>query len=544
MTTFKLRDYQEAAVNAASNFIKYQEGHGYIKAPGGSGKSVMIAKLAERLYDLGLNVVILARSEKLIRQNREKLDRPYGTYSAGIGEKDAGQRITVGTIQSLEAIKLPHKPDVALVDECDEIHPDKESDTQYWKFLRLNGLPRIVGFTATDFRTASGPIQWGEKIIDIPIAPLFKNGYLVPPVNKVGAEVDLSQVKISMGEYNQEQLAMIYEDPELLRISTEKIIKYGSQRNRSIIFCQSLMHCDIIAHSLEKNGESCRTVSGETPKDELSEVIFPAHEAGEFKHLVNCQLLNVGVDLPWVDMIVMLMATKSKRKFEQCVYRGTRLYEGKSDFLALDMGMNFSEHGPLGSPLKAKKKREAQVKKGRVCPDCEEWLESATAEECPACGYVFEKIEPSKVTHSYEEDRESKTYYNHEGPQIHVHEVKDVTFKSKKSKNGNEMIVVEYHCDYGKYGTIAEFLLPFHDNDFVRNKVVAFFRERGNGAATNEIIPLLSMPELIHECEKLDKPSHIMVDHGEEFPRIKSVRFDRPKEQIDPEELLDDEIPF
>lgn len=548
--TYTPRDYQDHAIKTGMNFLKYRTGNGYTVAPGGSGKSVLIAKMGEPLYDAGHRIVIMARSERLITQNAAKFAPEYqdkiGIYCAGLGRKETHQPITIGTVQSLAGVVLDQPPTIALIDECHEINPDSEGETQYWQFLRANGNPRIYGFTATAFRTASGVIQWGEEVVNIPIAPLFEAGYIVPPVNKIGAEVDLSNVPVTaLGEYSAPHLELVYDDPELLRVSVEKLLFYAENRKHPLVFCQNLKHCDAVASALEYEGQSVITVSGDTRKDELAYII-KCFERGDFKYLINCQLLTTGWDIPCVDMVALLMATKSKGKFEQILYRGTRLFpeENKTDFLVLDMGMNFYEHGGLGSPIRDKKKRgEQQPRKGKVCPECEQWVENALDKECPECGYVFIIAEPPKVKHAYEADNESKTYYSNVDTQIETHEVSHVSYKDKKSKSGNPMIVVEYHCDYGKYGTIAEFLLPHHESDFVRGKVREFIKVRGGNAGFDLFQPIVA---IISYLETLPHPAKILVDHAEQFPRIKNVYFDAPTKPTQAVKGfdLDDEIAF
>ena len=128
----------------------------------------MIGKLAEEATRLGKRVVILARSEKLLRQNRDKINHSsVGIYCAGIGEKDLDKDITIASIQSIAGQTI--KADLLIVDECDEIHPDSDSETQYWNFIRACGNPQIVGFTATPFRASSGKIQWGKEIFNVPL---------------------------------------------------------------------------------------------------------------------------------------------------------------------------------------------------------------------------------------------------------------------------------------------------------------------------------------------------------------------------------------
>lgn len=539
-----LRDYQKSAVDAALNFFKYRAPHhGYVTAPGGSGKSHMIAGVAERIFDMDVGrVVVMARSEKLLSQNKNKFAPEYhphiGVYCAGLGVKQLDMPITIASAQSIAGQSLDNVAAI-LVDECDEISPDEES--QYQKFFTACGNPRIIGFTATAFRTGSGKITWGEEIINIPLAALMEAGHLTPPTNKVGTTLDLSGIDVKLGEYVQSQLDNVYSDPELLALSVKKIKQYSAERLSVLVFCQSIRHADILANAMELNGMPCVTVSGDTDKEELG-FILEDFEEGRIKYLLNCQLLIRGYDMPCVDMIALLMATKSKRKFEQILYRGTRLKDGKDNFLVLDMGNNFAAHGPLGSPVNDSKGKDAKPYMGKICPECEQYVSPLAARECNDCGFQFPEPEQSTVTHSRNEDTTSRTVYTGD---ICEYDVDEVTYKARKSKSGNPMIVVNYHCGFGKYGTVADFLLPHHESDFVTNKVLKFFKERGKDMAP----PLsgYSMDDLLWHCEQLKKPRSITVDHREEFPRI--IRYEwgdekRPVKQSIEEMLGGDEIAY
>lgn len=533
---FQLRPYQSSAVESALNFIKYRDGNGYVNAPGGSGKSVMIARVAEICASWNLRVVVLATNEKLLTQNRAKLTHPEdaGIYCAGLGEKDDSRPITIASIQSIANHPQPPHFDIALVDECDLVPDEREG--QFWEFFARCGNPRIVGFSATPYRLATGKLEWGEEIITIPISPLIAEGHLVAPMNKCGPAPDLSKVSISMGEYNQKELNALYEDHDLLFTSIVKLIQWGQERNYCLVFTQSLAHSDALAAILEHNGYSCRTVSGETPKDDLHATLED-FQRGEFKYLINCQLLTVGIDLPCVDMVAIMRSTLSKRLFEQMVYRGTRPYPGKKNFLLGDMGGNLMEHGPLGSPYRGKAKREKSSEpKGRICPPCESYT-PVGSKECPDCGYVFPEAETRKVSHSYDADYQSATVYTGD---VMTHTVDGVRYsKHLNKKNGNESLKVEYFCNYGKYGSIAEWLSAKHQNEWARGKAYQFFKDRG--VTLEKPIEEYEWDDLIFEASKLKKPTTITVNHASEFPRIVSYGWeDSGVKEID----LDDEILF
>lgn len=533
-----LRDYQVSVVDSVMNFIKYRSGNGYCTCPGGSGKSVMIARVAEYALALYPRILILTNNEKLLRQNRAKLSHPKaaGIYCAALGEKDSSKPITLASIQSI--VSHPHpcpQYDLVLVDECDLI-PDDQEQGQFWKFFATCGHPRIVGFTATPYRLSTGVLQWGEEIINIPIAPLFEQKHIVPPCNKVAATPDLSSVKLVAGEYSSADLEALYDDPELLVQSVAKLIQYGQFRKHALVFAQSLKHADALAAMLEHNGYRCRTVDGDTDKDELSDEIIPAFEAGEFQYLINCNLLTVGVDIPCIDMVAVIRSTLSKRLFEQMVYRGTRLFPGKDSFTLLDMGGNLMEHGPLGSPYRGKAgKGEKRESPGKICPACEEFVQPMTR-QC-ACGYEFPEAELRKVNHSMDADTTTQTTYTGD---VMTYQVESVRYsKHTNKKNGNESLRVDYFCAFGKYGNISEWLSCKHENEWARGKAYQFFKDRG--VELEHAIESYNWEDLIFEASKLKRPTSITVNHASEFPRIISYGWEHVALEAD---LDGDFIPY
>jgi len=533
-----LRDYQENAVDAVLNHYRYRDGvHGYVTAPGGSGKSHLIAEVATRILELGAGrVVILARSEKLLTQNHSKFDPAYhdriGMYCAGLGEWNATRPITIASVQSIASVVMEGVA-VILVDECDEINSADE-ESQYMTFFTGCGSPVIIGFTATSFRTGTGRITWGEEIVNIPIAPLFTAGYLTPPTNKVGTTLDLSAVPVRIGEYVASAVEEIYSDPALLELSVRKIKQYSADRSSVLIYCQSLRHADVLVNAMEFNGMPATLVSGDTDKEELGFILEDFYE-GRIKYLVNVALLIRGYDMPSVDMIALLLATKSKRKFEQILYRGTRLHPGKRDFLVLDMGNNFATHGPLGSPYTGDKGKERGAGAGRICPTCETFVVPPTARQCSDCGYEWPEAAPNVVSHSNRADSTSATIYTGQREQVvNTYEVTAVTYEEHQGKAGKpNTLKVTYYCGFGRYGNVSEWLsVSPGANQWGLQRAQQFFKERGNDLGSP--INTYTMDDLLFHAESLRTPHSITVDHSEEFPRITKYHWEP---QVDTSQL-------
>lgn len=525
---YQLRDYQQYAIDACVNFIKYRAGvNGFGVSPGGSGKSVMIGKLAEEAIRLGKRVVILARSEKLLRQNREKINHDsVGIYCASIGERDYDKDITIASIQSIANLKETLTQQLIIVDECHEIHPDSESETQYWNFIRACGNPQVIGFTATDFRTGSGKISWGEEIFRVPLKPLIEQGYLCPPTNKVPVTPDLANVDVRLGDYVESQLEDVFLSPDLLRASIKALLEYGADRNYGLVFCQSRKHAAVVNQALIENGQQSFYVDGDTPKDKLDEII-----QSKPKFICNNNLMTTGYDLPWIDMVAVLRSTLSKGLFEQMLYRGTRLYEGKKDFLVLDMGGNLLEHGALGSPYTAKSTRERQKPQGRICPQCETYTPSVRDKQCPDCGYEFPPPQAHEIDHNTKPDVYSNVVHDDKPYDMPVDVVRVYTKKSKKTQA--DMVIVEY---VNQYGTTREYLQPHHANEWVASQYWNLLSEAEGYKVAPMQLPIDQLVIFMEAALQKNTPVSITLKPDPKFPKVlRRVYKAKP---------LEDEIPW
>jgi DNA repair protein RadD len=85
---YKLRDYQQEAVNNTIRYFQIKREPAVIVLPTGAGKSLVIAELARIAKG---RVLVLAHVKELVEQNYEKY-KSYGLeagiFSASLGKKD------------------------------------------------------------------------------------------------------------------------------------------------------------------------------------------------------------------------------------------------------------------------------------------------------------------------------------------------------------------------------------------------------------------------------------------------------------------------
>ena len=400
--TFKLRPYQEEAVDAVIRHIKSSISSCMIVLPTGSGKSAVVASIANWLWgNTGKRVLCVAPTSELVVQNRLRFlsmtGEPASMFSAKAGPKNLRHPVVFGSPVTIKnSIEMfGDKYGAVIIDECDGITPTIKFIIN--EMRRRNPKLSIIGMTATPYRLGTGYI-YKEHYIDGPtdeetaIDPyydkvvyeleakfLIDNGYLTPPVTEhVEEEYDTSGLeKDKLGRYTTASVerAMVGKGRKTSRI-VEDIVRRSANRRGTMIFASTKKHAMEIMESLPPGSYSY--VFGDMPTAERNKAISD-FKAQKVKYIVNQNILTVGVDVPHCDHIAVMRATESPRLYQQIIGRGTRLYEGKENFLVSDYAGNierhFAETGDLFTPeIKATRKKPSVPMEVK----------------CPSCGFVNE----------------------------------------------------------------------------------------------------------------------------------------------------------
>lgn len=536
--SYHLRPYQEAAIQATLNWLRYKDTPAILSLPTGSGKTYVIGALAEHYYNLGKRVLIVAHRKELLEQAGEVITVPFGYYSASLGEKNLTERITIAGIQSIARAATGEEPyDLIIADECHRLSNNDEG--QYWDTIKKHPDAKLVGLSATPIRMKGGKLAWGEIVYEIGYAQLLADGYLSPITNKPKFTPDLSSVSITAGDYSMDELEYVMTDGALVIEAVKNIAAYSIDRKSILIFCVSVNHCHLLGDLMAKNNMEARIVSGETPMLER-EAIVTDFKRGALRYLINCEVYLEGFNAPNVDMIACLRPTQSKSLWEQLLGRGCRKADGKIDCLLMDMSGNLAEHGGLGWPSRERAKKEVKREPGKICPVCESYVQ-VTARQCLDCSHQFPEPEAHKASHNKTADNKSSVYYEGE---IETYNVTGVSYREHKSrKKGTISLRVDYHTPGSKYGTVSSYYQPHHANDWVRGKAHKFFKDHG-WSAYGDIKEYL-MDDLLFHALTLKQPKQIVVDYAKEFPEIVRYEYgDKPSAPAMDEILPGEEILF
>lgn len=402
-----LRYYQQEAVDAVYRHLREQDSNPCVVVPTGGGKTPILATICrDSVLTWNGRVLILSHVKELLKQSADHLARvapelwgKVGVYSAGLKSRDTNQAIIVGGIQSVykRACQLG-RFDLILVDEAHLIPPAGEG--RYRKFIKdarvINPEVRIIGFTATPYRTESGLICDPANILnavcyEVGVKELIVRGYLSPLISKAGKEkADMSGLHVQAGEFIPGEVESLMNTDLLVDAACREILDYTVDRNACLIFSSGVEHGKHIAEVLQGKGAAAQTIFGDTPSAERDRVIKD-FKAGRVKYLVNMGVLTTGFDAPNIDCVALLRPTLSPGLYSQMVGRGFRKCEGKKNALILDFGGNILRHGPVddvrvqGSRKGTAEPGEAPVKE---CPECRALIAPGFA-TCPHCGFAF-----------------------------------------------------------------------------------------------------------------------------------------------------------
>jgi DNA repair protein RadD len=457
------RWYQSEGNAAVWAYMAAKSGNPVVVLPTGAGKSLLIALLIQQALEFGGRVVVLAHRKELLQQNADEIRGlipgiDVGIYSAGLKSREIHNAVVVAGIQSVfrKAEDLGRRH-LVIVDEAHLISDLEES--MYGQFLsamKANDGLRIVGLTATPFRTGAGPICGPERIFqrvvfEAKTAQLIAEGFLCPITNKpVENEVNTDKVSLRGGEFVESEMQAAFDVDEKVWAACKEILEKTQDRHSVLIFASGVHHAEQIAETINAMvlGEVAAIVTGETLDIERS-TILQRFKSQELRFLVNVDVLTTGFNAKCVDAIAILRATMSPGLFCQMVGRGLRLHESKTNCLLLDFGGNIARHGSIDDENFGRSQGSgragvaAQNGRGKKCPSCELDV-SVNATVCPECNFLFPRnIEPKHDTTADETSQLTGAMPPEEW------DVKDVVVRVHTKKDNEEApqtVRVDYVC--------------------------------------------------------------------------------------------------
>jgi superfamily II DNA or RNA helicase len=322
--------------------------HNLVVAATGTGKTVVAAldyrQLRSRLDRV--RVLFVAHRKEIVEASRTTFrhvlqDGSFGELWVG-GERPQRWDHVFASIQSLSAGDLqaldPEQFDVVIVDEFH--HAAAATYTALLDHLRPTHL---LGLTATPERTDSLDIlRWfdGRMAVELRLWDALEQD-LLSPFHYYGIHdgTDLRPTTWRRGRgYDTTELTNVYTGDDLwvgkvLAAVREKV--GDAQRMRALGFGVSIAHCEFLADRFNRAGITARAVSANSSASERDDALR-ALASGDVQILFSVDLFNEGIDVPAIDVVLMLRPTESATVFLQQLGRGLRRSHGKDVLTVLD----------------------------------------------------------------------------------------------------------------------------------------------------------------------------------------------------------------
>jgi superfamily II DNA or RNA helicase len=526
--------HQIAAVDSVfSYYANGGKGNPVIAMPTATGKSLVIAELCKRILHQypGQRLICLTHVKELITQNAEKIREqwptvPLGIFSAGLRTRDTHYPILYGGIQSVvnRIAAFGHR-DLMLVDEAHLISP--KDGTNYQRVIKalrkINPHMKVIGFTATPYRTGQGLLTDGGLFTDIcydlttfqEFNKLIAGGYLVAPVPKrTKTELDVSNVKITAGDFNKDQLQASVDIESVTYAACKESVEEGFDRKAWLAFASGIDHAEHIAEILQSLGIEAAAVHSKMQMEEADRRIAK-FRAGKLRCVANYGMLTTGFDYPPIDFIMMLRPTASTVLWVQMVGRGTRPSPAtlKENCLVLDFARNTLRLGPINDPVIPRKRVKGAipgVAPVRICEVCGVY-NHARATHCVSCGAEFAKVEKLIASAGTE-----ALIRQDEQPIVGTFEVQSVIYNRLQRAGGRPMIKVSYFCGLQMF---SEIVALEHDG-YAAKKARDWWRER---MGTPVAPP--TTDEALKYVSRLRKPRRIRVHTNAKYPKVLNYEY-------------------
>lgn len=354
---------------------------------------MMFSQIASGAFAKQKRVLILAHRRELIYQIGRALtawEIPYGTLLGG-NRGMPRQQIVVASVQTaLKRIPKLKVPDLIIADECHRV----TSKTSFGKIIKAFPSARVLGVSASPQRTDSTPMSdiFNILVHGPTVAQLVEEGWLPPPEVYAPVRPDLSAVHTRMGDYVTSELEMAMDRPVITGHAVSHYRKIANGK-RAIVFCCSVVHARNISQEFNAAGYSAMHIDGDM-YDALRDSILRDFEDGKIQILTTVDLANEGLDIPGIEVGILLRPTQSVVIHVQQCGRAMRAAPGKDKAIIIDAAGNCLRHGLPDEDREWSLDGSASRKKAgdkppavRTCPTC--FCAHRPAPICPRCGYAY-----------------------------------------------------------------------------------------------------------------------------------------------------------
>lgn len=316
---------------------------GLIILPPGSGKTRIAAEDAKHLDSKA--VLYVAHTHEILDVAQSELAAVFGEDNVrrvtSPGNLRQPKCVSLATIQLLTRNIAAVRKDLFDYVIIDEFH--HAAARSYRKLLQKLGQPFLLGLTATPFRGDRQDIVElcsGNVLVNYELRTGIDSGILSPyHYYGIFDDIDYSSITYRGTHYGIHDLERTLVIPERDKAIIEKWREHAEGKP-TIAFCCSHKHANRVAASFRGANIPAEVYLSTTPlttRQNLTARLMTC----DLNVLCTVDVLNEGADLPFLECLLFLRPTESKRIFFQQLGRGLRKYVGKSHCIVVDFIGNF-----------------------------------------------------------------------------------------------------------------------------------------------------------------------------------------------------------
>ena len=347
------KSYQREMLEQLVGERRHGRRRNLVVAATGTGKTVVAAFDYEatcRMEQGRPRFLYVAHREEILRQAlrtyREVLRDPsFGEVLAG-DTQPASMDHLFATIDSVAGRGLVEKLGAeywhsVVIDECHRLAANR-FDT----FVTAIKPSILLGLTATPERSDGRPISHyfdqrpdGAPAVELRLWHALDLQLLAPfEYYACDDETDFSAVPWDQATAEREAIDNLVTGNRVrarLVVDEWRRLTVDPRQSRALVFCVSVAHAEFMTRWLNDAGLPSECIVGTTDAQQRRSA--PSRLAsGALCALVTVDLFNEGIDLPFVDTLLLLRPTQSPVLFQQQIGRGLRLSTNKESCLVLD----------------------------------------------------------------------------------------------------------------------------------------------------------------------------------------------------------------
>lgn len=338
---------QSKALENLNRLREYGGKKSLVIAATGTGKTYMSA-FDVREYRPKRMLFIVHREDILRKAitNYKKIikDKSFGLFTGSI--KEADKDYIFATIQSISVYCMDFKEDEFDYIIIDEAH--HSASQTYRKVIDYFKPKFLLGMTATPERTEGIDIF---SIFDNNIALEIRlnealEKELVVPFHYFGiTDIDLVDYRgIDINDIAK--LSKLLEINERVDFIINKMNFYGfdGDERKAVGFCASIEHAQYMAKAFNERGiKSVALIGSDSISKRQSEIAKLEDNNDDLEVIFTVDLFNEGIDIPAINLVLMLRPTQSSIIFIQQLGRGLRKYKEKEFLTVLDFIGNYNK---------------------------------------------------------------------------------------------------------------------------------------------------------------------------------------------------------